>query len=203
MGNDRFLRPLSRGFTLVELMVTVAVLVIVGLIAAPNLQAYLARSSMSSLRKDFVAAVSRSRSEAVARNTCVSLCQLRTGTTNVCETSEAVDGQWHNGWIMFENAACASPSASGFTPTAAQIIQVRQASNPRFTLKDRSGSSDRNYLTFNASGVLRNQNTTFLLKDAKGGDDGGPYMRLLTLSMQGQLMVQTQALYDANTAAGN
>jgi prepilin-type N-terminal cleavage/methylation domain-containing protein len=202
MEKYRFLRPLSRGFTLVELMVTIAVLVIVGLIAAPNLQSYLVRSGMSSLRKDFVAAVSRSRSEAVARNTCVAMCQLRSGTTNVCETNEAVDGQWHNGWIMFENAACVSPSGSGFTPTAAQIIVVRQASNPRFTLKDTRGSADRNYLTFNASGVLRGQSATFALKDEEA-EDGGPNFRMLSLSTQGQMVVRTQALYDANTAAGN
>jgi prepilin-type N-terminal cleavage/methylation domain-containing protein len=188
MEKYRFLRPLSRGFTLVELMVTIAVLVIVGLIAAPNLQSYLVRSGMSSLRKDFVAAVSRSRSEAVARNTCVAMCQLRSGTTNVCETNE--------------NAACVSPSGSGFTPTAAQIIVVRQASNPRFTLKDTRGSADRNYLTFNASGVLRGQSATFALKDEEA-EDGGPNFRMLSLSTQGQMVVRTQALYDANTAAGN
>jgi type IV fimbrial biogenesis protein FimT len=201
MEKYRFLRPLSRGFTLIELMVTVAVLVIVGLIAAPNLQSFVARTGMQTLEKDFIRAIARARSEAVARNTCVSMCQLNVNTTTgatTCETNSAIDGEWQQGWIIFENPTCQSPTGTS-VPTAEQIIQIRQPGSMRYTLKDKA-STDRQFLTFNARGMLSNQGATFETADTQ--DASSIYRRKLVLSMQGRVVVDAGTTVPA-TAAGN
>lgn len=200
MEKYRFLRPLSRGFTLIEMMVTVAVLVIVAMIAAPNLQSFMARTGMQTLEKDFIAAIGRARSEAVARNTCVSMCQLNIGTTGAttCETSAANDGEWQQGWIIFENPACENPTSAA-VPTAAQIIQIRQPGAARYTLKDKS-ATDRQFLTFNARGMLRNQAATFETEDTQ--DANSAYRRKLTMNMQGRMVTEAGTTIPA-TAAGH
>ncbi len=208
MEKYRFLRrlpqSLPRGFTLIEMMVTVALMVILGMMAVPALQGFLTRTSMRSLQNDFVGAMQRARGEAMARNTCVSMCQLVDGSTTNCETDEAKDGQWHKGWILFENPACQSPTATPFSPPAASIIQVRVPGNARFTLEDKSASSDRNYFTYNSRGMLMNQNATMALRDTQDALGAlSPNARYLIVSTQGRVRVDVVDPSSTATAAGN
>jgi type IV fimbrial biogenesis protein FimT len=53
-----------RGFTLVELLVTVAVLSILGMVALPSLTAFSARNRLSALSSDFVSSLALARTEA-------------------------------------------------------------------------------------------------------------------------------------------
>lgn len=72
------------GFTLIELMVTVAVLAILVAIALPNYQAFVLNSRMTAQANNFLASLQLARSEAVKRNAAV--------------TMSAPDGDWANGW---------------------------------------------------------------------------------------------------------
>jgi type IV fimbrial biogenesis protein FimT len=54
----------ERGFTLVELMVTVAVLAILAAVAMPSLTAFTARNRLSALSSDFVSSLALARAEA-------------------------------------------------------------------------------------------------------------------------------------------
>jgi type IV fimbrial biogenesis protein FimT len=199
MEKYRFLRRSARGFTLIEMMVTVALMVILGTMAAPALQSYVTRSGMQTLQNDFIASLNRARSEAVARNTCVSMCQLRAGTTNTCETSNASNGNWELGWIMFEYPDCNTAGAADpFIPSA--VIMVRQPGNMRFTLTDKA-QVNRDFFTFNSRGVLRSQTATLALADSKDTANLSPYARNLKLSAQGRVQVQLPDLSATTTTA--
>lgn len=52
------------GFTLVEMLVTVAVLSILGMVALPSLTAFSARNQLSALSSDFVSSLALARTEA-------------------------------------------------------------------------------------------------------------------------------------------
>lgn len=70
----------SGGFTLVELMITIAVLAIVLAIAVPSFQAIINRNRLVSASNEVVAALQLARMEAIRRNSRVELCPSTNGT---------------------------------------------------------------------------------------------------------------------------
>ena len=90
----------SRGFTLVELMVTVAVFAIVAAMAAPAMQAMVTASRLNGASEELVTALQLARSEAIRRNARVMVCSSADGAT--CSGS----GDWSR-WIVTgpDNAA--------------------------------------------------------------------------------------------------
>jgi Tfp pilus assembly protein FimT len=191
-------------------MVTVAVLVITSLLVAPSIQQFVARSEMQSLQNGFSQALARARAQAASLNTCVSLCPLAAGSTTACNTADANKGQWHQGWMAFENRSCTAPSnafMADMTDDDAvkagyRVLYVRQPGNGRFTLASSKPDSADAVLTYNARGLLQATPDTFELRDTQ--DDQLSLAVNLVLNAQGRVMVSK---YDpvadaATTAAG-
>ena len=81
----------ARGFTLVELMITIAVAAIFASLAAPGFRQLIAAQRIRTASFDFVSALGYARSEAVKRNTTVT---LRAGAS--------ADGAWTTGWRVVD-----------------------------------------------------------------------------------------------------
>lgn len=81
-----------RGFTLVELMVTLAVAAVLIAIAAPSFNEVTTGSKLRSQAQDLAAGALLARSEAIKRNQEVTLCSSSDGTT--------CSGTWSNGWVV-------------------------------------------------------------------------------------------------------
>jgi type IV fimbrial biogenesis protein FimT len=84
----------NKGFTLVELMVVIAIVAIVSAIALPSLTAFIDSTRFSAQANDLVAALSYARSEAVKRNADVSICPSTDGAA--CASSSS----WSTGWLV-------------------------------------------------------------------------------------------------------
>jgi len=88
------------GFTLIELLITIAIGSILLALAVPSFNSLIVSSRLTTQANDFVAAVNFARSEAIKRNSSVSLC--RTGAVGGT-TCAAAAGAWRF-WIV-RNAA--------------------------------------------------------------------------------------------------
>lgn len=86
------------GLTLLELVVTLAVLAIMLTIAIPGFTAIIHASRLSTATNDMVAALHLARSEAIKRNSRAVLCKSADGLA--CSAS----GGWDQGWVAFHDA---------------------------------------------------------------------------------------------------
>ena len=88
------------GFTLVELMVALAVFAIMTMFAVPNMRSFMQNSKAVTHTNQLITALNYSRSEAVKRRTRVVVCAFNTAQ-NACSTSTI---PWDaNGWMVFDD----------------------------------------------------------------------------------------------------
>lgn len=134
------------GVTLIELMTVIALLAIMATLAAPSLGDFLVRNRTAALSNEFVATVLRARSEAVSRNSCVTVCRSTLSATPQCDTGT----NWNSGWLAFANATC---DATLDVPAADDIFVRAGPFDGSFTLSSNATNSDK--LMFAPSGVAR------------------------------------------------
>lgn len=85
---------INRGFTLIELMVTIAVLAIVIAIAAPSFTSVIQSNRTTALHHEILGALQLARSEAVKRRSDVIVCR----SEDMEDCSNGAD--WTVGWIV-------------------------------------------------------------------------------------------------------
>lgn len=89
------------GFTIVELMVAVAVLSILVTLAVPTVRNVIANSYANGISNEFVAALNYARSEAVKRRSAITICSSANGSS--CR-ADGDANNWHRGWIVLNGA---------------------------------------------------------------------------------------------------
>lgn len=90
-GVRTFGLPPSAGYTLIELMVTLAVVAILAAVAVPAMTSLINANRLAGMNDELTASVQLARSEAIRRNAPVRLCGTSNGTT--------CDGNWDR-WIV-------------------------------------------------------------------------------------------------------
>lgn len=177
-----------RGFTLVELMITIAILAIIASLAAPAVGVFVSRSAMRSVSADFTLAIQRARSEAINRNMCVTMCMSSKASLSPPKCTTSGD-HWDIGWIVFLNPSCdtsittANPK-TGTSPLEA-VILTRDTSGPRYALVN--GNSGTRSITFGARGNTRSSTgASFNLTDTNVSSDD-PINRTFCLDFAGRI----------------
>lgn len=83
------------GFTLVELMITIAIISVLLVVGLPSLKTFMQGNQLVASTNELISAFHVARSEAIKRNNTVTICESTDGTS--CTTT----GNWNNGWIVF------------------------------------------------------------------------------------------------------
>lgn len=135
------------GFTLIELVVTLAVAAVLASLAAPSVRDFIVRSSMTNLGNEFNASILKARNEAVNRNTCVTMCMSSNASaaSPSCTTSGT---DWQVGWIVFLNPSC----DAGLNKPAEDInmLIARPGGESSYALQTQN---NRKKLNFNSRGA--------------------------------------------------
>ena len=174
------------GFTLIELLVVIAIVGILATLAAPSVIQFARRSAMQSLSNDFTGGMQKARSEAVARNTCVSICKSANAGAAEPRCTTASD-EWNIGWIAFTNTACDRTLGTSDPAAAGDIIFVRQPGDPRYTLV--VSPSGRDSFTFGPQGGTGLATGRLSLMDSQ--DNNNPMNRVICVDSMGRTRIIT------------
>lgn len=135
------------GFTLTELMVTVAIIGIIASLGVPSFQAVLQQNRASSTANELIAALNMARSEAIKRGQIVSLC--KSSTISDEEPSCSEDTTWSSGWIVFVDA-----DGDGSVDDSDTRLKIGHASGNNTTLQE-TGDGESAYISYLPNGFIR------------------------------------------------
>jgi type IV fimbrial biogenesis protein FimT len=111
----------QRGFSLVELMVTITVMAILVAIALPNFRDVIHRNQVSSASNELLAGLAYARTEAITRGQLVSMCPSSSGTS--CAGGKAFE----SGWIVYTYPAGAASANTNYDSTKATLLRTTTA----------------------------------------------------------------------------
>lgn len=130
----------TRGFSVVELVVTLAVAAVLLAAAIPSFQSVIRSNRMSSQANELLTAFTLARSEAVKRNGTIAVCSADTSTSPpTCGTD------WAAGTMVFADA-----DGDGVHDTGEEIVRVFRAINADDTIT--ASPSTVNVVQFNGRG---------------------------------------------------
>ena len=184
----------GQGFTIIELMVTVALVAILAAIAVPSYTALMTNNRMAGEINDLVGSLHFARSEAIKRGLDVLACKSADGAT--CTTA----GDWGQGWIIFQDTDgdqlrdVAGCPAEPCEPLINAISAF--ASGDQFT----GTGNPANWVRFNRNGFSGNSAGTLTLcehsKDPKKA-------RAIVISPQGRIRLAEDANGDGIVENGS
>ena len=155
------------GITLIELMVTLAVVTIVAALGVPSFMRLLARHAIASQAEELQDAVRLGRNEAMKRSGPVVLCRTDPESTSRCAAS---GGNWQT-WLLFTDVA----RSGAFVAGDAIVRQHLDVSN-RMTVAANVAS-----IRFESTGIAQGDNgeMVFTFSPAGSGSDPGGSDRAL------------------------
>lgn len=117
--------PRNSGFTLLEGVVSLLILILLVAIASPRIAEYRRGSRLTSIASDFAAAVQLARSEAVKRQKIVSMCPTRSPRARSPSCSDEPN---FAAWIVFEDGDGDCLPVAGAVPIRAEAaVQSAEA----------------------------------------------------------------------------
>jgi type IV fimbrial biogenesis protein FimT len=143
-----------QGFTLIELMVTLAVAAVLLTLAVPSFMDATLGSKLSSYANNLVGSVHLARGEAIKRNAAVAMCVSANGTN-------CTSGGWEQGWVLFHDADNDAVLDSGET-----LIHRQQALPSGIKITE-SGSATA--ISFQPTGVSTSSYTLTICRAAPVG----------------------------------
>ena len=149
------------GFTLVELLITFAIVVMLGVVALPNVNLFIKNERLTTQINSLLAHLQYARSEAILRHAPVSVCPSNDSAT--------CSGAWSDGWIVTVTE----------TDGTTSVLKARDALKGNTRLLSTLGGS----VVFDHNGYAPDSRSTFSLCDDRGAELG----KSLSISSSGRI----------------
>jgi type IV fimbrial biogenesis protein FimT len=151
-----------KGFTLIELMMTLSLAAILLTLAVPSYITFTQNSRITTQTNKLIAAVSHARGEAAKRGVRVVMCQSDdpAAATPACD---GTTGTWTNGWVVFVD------TDNDLTVDASTDVIASFRAESGVNLLTDAGKT----IAFNADGTTTvNDSVKFGICDSRGKDHG-------------------------------
>lgn len=163
----------NSAFTLIELMVTLAVVAVILAISVPAFRDFVLNNRRAAQVNELITSLNLARSEALKRSTTVTVC--RTNDPVNANPPCANGAGWEDGWVVF-----ADVNGDGDFDAGDTVIQTRQALS-NATLRGNGPTVNR--VTFTALGMSNNVGR-LVYCDSRGH---GPQIREIVIDAVGRV----------------
>lgn len=182
-----FVGKSSAGFTLVELMVSLAIGVIVLTLAIPSFSELITNNRLTSTINNLVADMNLARTEAIKRNSPVVMCRSGNPVSNspvCCETNATgcTSEDWSSGWLVYAYGNNDVTERSFDSGLGDELIK-RESQLPG-GIKIKTNSIGNNWLIYGPTGAIREASAALygICNDPASGFG----RRLVTVSLTGR-----------------
>jgi len=124
MNNHSYHQWSARGFTLIELMVVIAIAAILMAVAVPSYMSFSANNNASDITLILKASINRAKNEAVRQGTTMKLCALKSDGSTNC----GIATSWQYGWVIVP--ASSSTIIQKYQPNGASGIVISTTGTP-------------------------------------------------------------------------
>ena len=159
----------QRGFNLMELMFTIAVLGVLLGLAVPSFVATTRNNRLIAQNNEFVGGLSLARSEALKMSGPVSMC------ASTDEATCSGDTSWSNGWIVFSD----QNGDGDFDDAPEVLLRSQGAAPPEFTI-----DATRAFVSFAGTGMAPSGVENFELVRAASASE---HVRCINVSVVGRV----------------
>ena len=168
-----------RGFTLIEVMIVLAILGVIAVFAMPSITAVIQNNRITSETNRLVSNINMARSEATKRSTQITIAR-----------TSAANNTWEGGWSIYTDADAAGNSifAAGDT-----LLRVADAASTGITI--RSDATANAWLSLRPNGTLNEGGTNsviYAICDSRGEAFG----RLVTVNLIGRATSSATGIVD-------
>lgn len=138
--------PRTRGFSLVELMITIMIVAILTAIAWPSFRDFMHRSAVTAQANQMLASLQYARNEAISRHYPTALCGSTDGVT-----CTAADTDFENGWMIWRDSTLSGTPS--YDAAKDEPLRVTQAQT-NISIVSFGGSGTANLIAFDQRGAV-------------------------------------------------